>query len=89
MRRNLLVAVRFTLITTVVFGLLYPLAVTMFSQWIFPHQANGSLVMMKGNQPEQSVVPPHPRTCGGNHDVTHLTGLMAYGSVERSVIRSH
>jgi len=45
--------------------------------------------MMKGNQPEQSVVPPHRRTCGGNHDVTHLTGLMAYGSVERSVIRSN
>ena len=31
--------------------------------------------MMKGNKPEQSVAPLHRRTCGGNHDVTHLNVL--------------
>jgi len=31
--------------------------------------------MRKGNQPEQSGGPPQCRTCGGNHDVTHLSVL--------------
>jgi len=48
MRKNLAVAIRFTLITTVVFGLVYPLAVTGISQWIFPKQANGSLIVKNG-----------------------------------------
>jgi potassium-transporting ATPase KdpC subunit len=48
MKKNLLVAIRFTLITTVVFGLGYPLLVTGLSQWFFPKQANGSLIVKNG-----------------------------------------
>ena len=48
MKKNLVVAIRFTLITTVVFGLVYPLVVTGISQWIFPKQANGSLIVKDG-----------------------------------------
>src|ERR1700759_983189 len=40
---NLRTAVLITLATTVIFGLLYPLAVTAIAQVFFPHQANGSL----------------------------------------------
>jgi len=47
--RNLRVSVLFTLVTTVIFGLLYPLAVTAIAQILFPHQANGSLIE-KNNQ---------------------------------------
>ena len=36
MKKNLLIAVWFTLVTTVMFGLLYPLAVTGLSQVLFP-----------------------------------------------------
>jgi K+-transporting ATPase ATPase C chain len=46
---NLRVAVMVTLATTVIFGLLYPLAVTGVAQIFFPHQANGSLIN-KNNQ---------------------------------------
>jgi potassium-transporting ATPase KdpC subunit len=48
MTKNLMVAIRFTVITTIVFGLGYPLLVTGLSQWIFPKQANGSLIVKNG-----------------------------------------
>jgi potassium-transporting ATPase KdpC subunit len=48
MTKNLIVAIRFTVITTIVFGLGYPLLVTGLSQWIFPKQANGSLIVKNG-----------------------------------------
>ena len=48
MNKDLRIAIRFTLITTVIFGLAYPLVVTGLSQWLFPHQANGSLIIHDG-----------------------------------------
>ena len=48
MRHHLNVAIRFTLVTTLLFGLGYPLAVTGLSQWLFPKQANGSLIEKDG-----------------------------------------
>src|ERR1700744_505112 len=45
---NLRASVLITLVTTVIFGLLYPLAVTAVSQLLFPHQANGSLIEKNG-----------------------------------------
>jgi K+-transporting ATPase ATPase C chain len=45
---NLRVSVLITLATTVIFGLLYPLAVTAVAQIFFPHQANGSLIEKNG-----------------------------------------
>jgi potassium-transporting ATPase KdpC subunit len=48
MKQHLNIAVRFTIVTTIIFGLLYPLSVTGLSQWLFPHQANGSLLTKDG-----------------------------------------
>jgi potassium-transporting ATPase KdpC subunit len=48
MTKNLSVAIRFTMVTTIVFGLGYPLLVTGLSQLIFPKQANGSLIEKNG-----------------------------------------
>ena len=44
MKKNLLISIWFTLATTVVFGVIYPLAVTGLAQVIFPKQANGELI---------------------------------------------
>src|SRR3979490_882712 len=42
--KNFLTAILMTMVTTVLFGLVYPLLVTGLAQVIFPAQANGSLV---------------------------------------------
>jgi potassium-transporting ATPase KdpC subunit len=42
--KNLITAVLMTVVTTVLLGLIYPLAVTGLAQVIFPAQANGSLL---------------------------------------------
>src|SRR5882762_11542978 len=42
--KNLLTAILMTIVTTVLFGLVYPLVVTGLAQVIFPAQANGSLI---------------------------------------------
>lgn len=48
MKKELILAVRFTLVTTLVFGLLYPLGVTGLSKLLFPKQADGSLIEKNG-----------------------------------------
>jgi K+-transporting ATPase ATPase C chain len=48
MKNHLIIAMKFTLITTLLFGLVYPLAVTGLSQLLFPKQASGSLIEKNG-----------------------------------------
>ena len=48
MKRNLLISVWFTLVTTLMFGLIYPLAITGLSQVLFHDRANGQLVERNG-----------------------------------------
>jgi K+-transporting ATPase ATPase C chain len=44
----ILQAIRQTLVWTVICGIAYPVVMTVFSQLVFPEQANGSLVMRDG-----------------------------------------
>ena len=48
MKEHLNIAIRFTLVTTIIFGLLYPLSLTGLSQLLFPLQSNGSLLTRDG-----------------------------------------
>ncbi len=48
MKKTLLVAVRFTLVTTVICGLLYPVGVTALAHLLFPRRASGQLVERDG-----------------------------------------
>jgi len=48
MKKQITVAIVYTLVTTVIFGIIYPLAVTGVSQLLFPAQANGSLIVKNG-----------------------------------------
>ena len=42
--KNLLTAILMTIVTTILFGLIYPLAVTGIAQLAFPDKANGQLI---------------------------------------------
>jgi potassium-transporting ATPase KdpC subunit len=84
MKKNLLVAIRFTLVTTVVFGLGYSLLVTGLSQWIFPKQANGSLIEKNGQVVGSRLIGqgfsgdnyfhPRPSAAGNGYDPTASGG---------------
>lgn len=84
MKENLRIAVLFTIVTTIVFGLIYPLAVTGLSQLIFPSQANGELIVKNGRvigsrligQPFSSdrYFHPRPSAAGSGYDPVAPSG---------------
>jgi potassium-transporting ATPase KdpC subunit len=48
MKKNIWTAVWFTLVMTVIFGLIYPFVVTGLAQVLFPAKANGQLISKNG-----------------------------------------
>jgi potassium-transporting ATPase KdpC subunit len=84
MKQNLRIAILMTLVTTVLFGLLYPLAVTGLGQLFFPSQANGGLITKNGQvvgsrligQPFSSDIYFHPRpsAAGNGYDPVAASG---------------
>jgi len=48
MKKNLIISVLFTLVTTVLLGVIYPLVVTGLAQLLFPAKANGQLIEKSG-----------------------------------------
>jgi K+-transporting ATPase ATPase C chain len=72
MKKHLRVAILMTLVTTMLFGLLYPLAVTGLGHLFFPAQANGGMIVQNGQvvgsrligQPFSSAWYFHPRPSG-------------------------
>jgi len=48
MKQNLRIAILMTLVTTILFGLIYPLGITAIAQLLYPAEANGSLMHRNG-----------------------------------------
>ena len=71
-------AIRMTIVTAVLFGLIYPLAMTGVAQVIFPGAANGSLVKVNGRVVGSSIIgqqftsakyfQPRPSAAGNGYD---------------------
>lgn len=84
MRRNITIALLYTLVTTVLFGVLYPLLVTGLAQILFKDKANGQLISRDGNligsrligQPFSSPVYFHsrPSAAGNGYDAANSGG---------------
>jgi potassium-transporting ATPase KdpC subunit len=84
MKKNFLIALWFTLVTTVMFGVLYPLAITGLAQVLFPGRANGQLLERNGKVVGsriigQSFTEPgyfhsRPSSAGTGYDPTSSSG---------------
>jgi K+-transporting ATPase ATPase C chain len=48
MKKHLITACLYTVVTAILFGLVYPLAITGIAQLLFPAQANGELISRNG-----------------------------------------
>jgi K+-transporting ATPase ATPase C chain len=48
MKKNLMIAIWMTLVTTLLLGIIYPIVVTGLAQILFPKQANGELIQVNG-----------------------------------------
>ena len=84
MKRNLLTAIWFTLVTTVMFGLLYPLGITGLAQVLFHDKANGQLIQKNGKAIGSRVIGQsftgpgyfhsRPSSAGTGYDATSSSG---------------
>ncbi len=84
MWEQILPGLRINLFATILFGLVYPLAITGVCQVLFPHQANGSLVtagdkivgseIIGQNFAKPEYFHPRPSSAGSGYDATASSG---------------
>jgi K+-transporting ATPase ATPase C chain len=84
MRRNLITAILYTLVTTVIFGVVYPFVVTGIAQVLFKDKANGQLLVRNGQligsriigQPFAAANYFHsrPSAAGNGYDAANSSG---------------
>jgi K+-transporting ATPase ATPase C chain len=77
-------SVLFTLVTAAIFGLAYPFAITGIAHLLFPHQADGSLILRNGQIIGSSLLAqsftsdryfhPRPSAAGNGYDPTASGG---------------
>ena len=77
-------AILFTLVTTLLFGIIYPLVMTGIAGLLFPHQANGSLILQNGQVIGSELIAqsftsdkyfhPRPSAAGNGYDATSSGG---------------
>ena len=78
MKKNIITAVLFTLVTTVIFGVIYPLTVTGMAQLLFRDRANGQLIERNGKLVGSRIIGqaftgpgyfhPRPSSAGTGYD---------------------
>lgn len=56
MKKNLIISVLMTIVTSILFGLVYPLVVTGIAQVLFPTKANGQLIQKDGKTVGSKII---------------------------------
>ena len=84
MRRNLITAVLYTIVTTVIFGLVYPFVVTGIAQVLFKDKANGQLLQQNGQLVGSRIIGQaftapgyfhsRPSAAGNGYDAANSSG---------------
>jgi len=82
--RNLIAAVLMTIVTTLLLGVIYPLAITAIAQVTFPNQANGQLIERNGTVIGSRIIGqgfsspgyfrPRPSAAGTGYDAANSAG---------------
>ena len=82
--RNLVAAVLMTIVTTVILGVIYPLAITGIAQVAFPDKANGQLITKDGKVIGSKIIAqgfsspgyfrPRPSAAGAGYDAANSAG---------------
>jgi potassium-transporting ATPase KdpC subunit len=97
MIRHLGTALRMTIVSIVLLGLIYPLVMTGIAQALFPREANGSLVSVNGKLVGSAIIgqlwtkPQYfhgrPSAAGKGYDPT-ATGATNFGPTSKKLIAS-
>jgi len=84
MKKNLITAVLMTVATTILLGVLYPLAITVISHFMFPDRANGQLIQRDGKVVGSRIIGqafsgpsyfhPRPSAAGNGYDAANSGG---------------
>jgi K+-transporting ATPase ATPase C chain len=93
--RHMVPAVLITLVTVVLFGIVYPVVMTLISEAVFPAQAGGSLVYVDGRAVGSSIIgqmwkkPQYfhgrPSAAGNGYDPTS-TGATNLGPTSKKLV---
>jgi potassium-transporting ATPase KdpC subunit len=74
MRRNLITAILYTVVTTVIFGLVYPFVVTGIAQVFFKDKANGQLIQQNGQLVGSRIIGQSFTAAGYFHSRPSMAG---------------
>src|ERR1700722_13012501 len=74
MRRNLITAILYTVVTTVIFGLVYPFVVTGIAQVFFKDKANGQLIQQNGQLVGSRIIGQSFTVAGYFHSRPSMAG---------------
>jgi potassium-transporting ATPase KdpC subunit len=95
MKRNIITAILMTVVTTILFGFVYPMVVTALAQVLFHEKANGQLIVQGGKvigsriiaQPFTGAGYFHPRgsAAGNGYDAANSGGTN-YGPTNQKLV---
>jgi K+-transporting ATPase ATPase C chain len=96
MRKNLLIALSYTVVTGILLGIVYPLAMTALAQFFFRDKANGQLILDNGVVVGSSIIGQgftgsgyfhsRPSAAGANGYDAASSGASNYGSTSKKYI---
>ena len=99
MKKNLIISILMTVVTTVLCGIIYPLVVTGLAQAIFPKKANGELIQNAGKTVGSSLIgqgfsgPTYfhsrPSAAGAGYDAANSAGSNLGPTNQKLIDRVH